>query len=209
MFNIVIHQDNLYGIHEILDALNETFPESPKNPYFAQSSFYNGKPIFQQKDIKILKNFIDFMINEQINQIGKEKKFTPRLPFWILQKVAISDEDPIKMMSGYDVWDCSRAGISNLYIQAGQAPEITNSKIPGGHLTCFWDNEAVYNSKQIWDVSFLDIKDYFSHMSNKPCNGCTMPRLWGGQISTEAGMNPKLKNKYIELRDKLLEENTY
>lgn len=208
MFNIVIHPDNLSKINETLDAINETFPESPKNPYFAQNSFSNGKPIFQQKDKKKLENFIELMIKEQINQIGKEKKFTPRLPFWILQQVAISGEDSLKMMSGYDVWKCYNAGISNLYVQAGQSSIPTNSKIPGGHLTCFWDNKAVYDSKQIWDSSSLDIQNYLSNMFNKSCNGCTMPRLWGGEISTEAGMNPKLKSRYITLRDKLLKEYT-
>ncbi len=117
MFNIVVHPGNLDGIYELIGALDDNFPRFQKNPYFAQSSFNRDVPVFNKEHAKHLGAFIEYMIDEQKRQIATDKRFVPRLHYWLMMEAAyvtFKGNALLKALSGYDVWKCYDAGKGRL-----------------------------------------------------------------------------------------------
>jgi organic radical activating enzyme len=213
MFNIVVHPGNLDGIYEMMDALDESFQGIQKNPYLAQSSFYRGNAVFDASDVEKLGAFINYMLEEQMGQIGNsDKRFVPRAHYWFLQKAVyetLNGEELLRALSGYDVWRCYNTGRAGSYIQIGDSSKPNTNKIPGGHLGCFWNDETItVHEKQVWVMEQSAIDNYITGLSAikdlipNPCPGCIMPRLMGNLPSMETGMDQKFRNKYLEIRRK-------
>lgn len=212
LFNIVIHPRNLSSIYDSLGALEKYFPRTLINPYPAQSSFLYEQPVFGDKEITMLEEFVDYMIERQKSQIGKDKIFVPRLHYWLMLKSAFQTypkEEIFSALSGYDVWKCYRSEGAGRYVQIGASTVPSSNKLAGGHLGCFWNNRAVTGEKKVWDMDVEEIGDYIkggmmniAERSDYSCPGCIMPRLNFDLMGLETGMDLKIKPTYLELREK-------
>jgi hypothetical protein len=216
MFNMVVHRGNLQDIYKFMDALNEYFPDTMVNPFPAQSSFLYGSPIFKESDLSLLEGFVDYMIEEQLEQSKrqKDKIFIPRLHYWLMLKSAFetySKNNPELLqaaLSGYNIWKCYRRPGAGRYVQIGTSSVPNNDQFAGGHLGCFWNNKTVTEDRrQVWDMEVGDIEHYIkgdmvniAKESAYPCPGCIMPRLNFDLMGVETGMHPQLIPAYLEIR---------
>jgi len=214
LFNIVVHPGNLPVIKDILRLLKSAFPETKVNPFPAQASFEYSTLDWSGKDLDLLHDFIDFMIENMISQADKQiNDYVPRLPYWLALKSAfvtiVGQKELAASISGNNIWRCFRTPGSGRYLQAS-CSEIrkTSSFQPGGHPGCFWNNKTVTDKdKQLWQLSPKDISQYL--LIDKPvigqsaqhqCPGCIMPRLMFDGPTVELGLNPDLLPAYFKLR---------
>ena len=210
LFNVVIHPQNIRYIDDIVTTLSDVFPTALLNPFPAQSSFYAvGENVFDETEARLYETFVDSMIKQhKTPESEKTMNHTRRLHYWLLQKSifdTFDGEQLLNVLSG-GVWKCYDAGSAASYLQIGDHPNIsTELEEPGGHPSCFWNPSAVPHHEKVQNMALGDIAYYLGRgikkiANNKPCGGCTMPRLLGPATSTESGMKPELKSAYLELR---------
>lgn len=214
LFNVVVHSGNLPMIQEMLGLLKSYFPETKINPYPAQASFEYSDLGWQDNELSLLHDFIDFMIDNQISPTGKQiNNYVPRLPYWLALKsvfITITDQKKLNsFISGNNIWRCFRHPGSGRYLQVSCAEIKTKSSSdPGGHPGCFWNNRTVTNTeKQLWQLKPKDIAKYLlidksimGQSTVHSCPGCIMPRLMFDGPTVELGLNPRLLPAYFKLR---------
>jgi hypothetical protein len=214
LFNVVVHPGNLPMIKEILYLLKAYFPETKINPYPAQASFEYSDINWQDSELSLLNNFIDYMIDNQISQAGKQiSDYVPRLPYWLALKsafITITDKKELNsFISGNNIWQCFRKPGSGRYLQASCAEiKIKSPLNPGCHPGCFWNDRTVTTAeRQFWQLNPQDIawyiladKPVMGQSAVHPCPGCIMPRLMFDGPTVELGLNPRLLPAYFKLR---------
>jgi hypothetical protein len=217
LFNMAIHPGNLATIYNLTDAIKTYLPGVLINPYPAQSSFLHEPAVFGEERADELQKFVDFMIQQQLNQVGQTTKtFTPRLHYWLMLKSVFNTYQDKKRamsaLSGYGTWQCYRQPGSGRYIQVGISTKPNNKPTAGGYFGCFWNSATVTdNSEQAWNMDEGQINNYLiggptrlAKETDKPCPGCIMPRLNFDLIGVEKGMNLELKYNYLKLRQEYL-----
>ena len=213
LYNIAVHPGNIVNIYQLIDALKNNLPGVLINPYPAQSSFLYEPAVFAEEQMSELEKFVQYMIGEQVGQMGQTIKiFVPRLHYWLMLKSIFNTYQDKKRMatalSGYGVWQCFRRPGSGRYIQIGLSTLPNDKPTAGGYFGCFWNNQTVTDSsEQVWNMNNEQIDDYLiagptklAARCTRPCPGCIMPRLNFDLLGVEKGMNLELKNNYLKLR---------
>lgn len=219
LFNLVIHPGNITYVNQLIDSILQVFPNAEVNPFPAQDAFYNGEPSFTEADLPLWENIIDSMIQFTLeDRPGIIKK----LHYWLLLKAAFNvyKGTPVKLvefLSGMGAWTCySDIPGAGRFLQIGASPEETlpgSTEHAGGHLSCFWNSETIYNDRGQADIltpSQIN-KHITSGMRSKAletedaCSGCLFPRLNAlDELVLVAGMNPELHAEYAALRQSIL-----
>ena len=210
LFNLVVHPGNIGYIEELITCFRKTFPKAIVNPYLAQSSFSEGKPVFQKKHLPLLEKFIDNRIKEHLDVAPGVVR---RVHYYFMLKAVFETyrKNPAKLLkrlAGYDVWKCYTIPAASRYVKVGASPSDHKAdQIAGGHLACFWNPTVITNEDQVWNMKTNKIADYIlgditkqALINKQVCPGCIMPRLNFDQLSLELGMNPEIKPKYLKLR---------
>lgn len=220
LFNMVLHPGNLRYVKQIISTVSRYLPDALMNCYTAQDSFLGGDGnIFSADDIKVFAGLVDFFRDETLQG---NPNITKRLQYWLLMEAVLENcrEHPVaasQMIAGHHIWQCYRTPGAGLYLQIGKGR--TNSPLvkigekkngekalpPGGYPGCYWNSSTVTASSQAelvediaWHIrSGMQIR---AMNAKDPCPGCSMPRLMFNILSTELGMNPGLKEPYLQFR---------
>ena len=214
LFNTVIHERNVFEAEEMIATLREVFPHVLVNPYFAQSSMYEGKNLFEIHHLSAIEHLVDLAITDTL----AGQPIPKRLPFYLyLKAIFVTFEDNPHVipeyLAGYYGWQCYRKNAC-WYLQFGRSEQVfvevrgfgqlQAKGAPGGHLGCTWNAKTItQDGRQIETPQQVRrfIRDLDQSVSQSPsCHGCTMPRLMYHAISIEQGMEPALWPAYHALR---------
>lgn len=210
LFNIAVHSGNVRQIDEMLTTLSAAFPGARLNPFPMQSAFEdrveNVGP--QLNDVRV---FITRALSEQHLRAAGETgawSMVPRMHYWLLLAAAMDDVSAGARIAGWNTWKCFRSSGSGRYVQvAGTGRRVSSLQPAGGRVGCFW-NDSI-NDEQlpaIWDASqqelrtYLELRPVRAAQLTSACAGCLFPRLVGDMVSLETGLDPDLREQYLELR---------
>lgn len=209
-FNVVVHQGNIAQIEQMLKALAETFPGAHLFPYPVQTACFYEPSVFN--DLTAVEAFVDSMIAAHFQD---DSPVTRRLQYWLMLKAVIltygdDAETALNMIGGHGLWRCYKNPGTIRYLQVGKGANPPGNDCGGGYVGCFWNTDTVtYDSLQIWDMKPTAVADYmtrglsrFASQVASPCPGCGFPRLLFDVVSSEMGLNERLKPEYLVLRQR-------
>lgn len=228
ILNYVLHSKNIEYALEIMKLLGELFPNVQFNPYPAQQAFFWASPVLTRKQLGVLEQTVDVVIERHFTQLDSivEFRVVPKLHYYLLLKAIFLAypnylEKASRILSGYGLWRCYKDPIlTGRYLQIGARGEhplystfiIDEKKLsPGGHPGCFWNSETITNAElTVWECTSQEVEGYLTRemqqlaeKAQKPCPGCGFPRLLFDEPSVLAGIadNTVLAN-YLALRQK-------
>ena len=214
IFNLVVHAGNITEIKEIITALHESFPDVLINPYFSQTAFLGEKSELAKNMVEV-SEFINWVVIKQFDH--KRNCVIRRAHWWLMIKAAIQTyvKDPAMIadaLSGQGLWTCHKNPGAGRYLQISTGSQLyTEIQIPGLRLNCFWNSQTIGDNRRVYEMEPAAIADYLLQKAGKiaekasdPCPGCAFPRLNFDVISTEIGMDEKIKPAYLELRKKYI-----
>lgn len=208
LFNMVLHPGNIGRAEAIIERLESAFPKAIVNPYPNQEGFHGGDATFNEEQLAVFGNLVDWFIERTM---ANDPRFVKRLQYWLLLKSAFlawhgQSQKIARAIAGYDIWRCYKGVGSGRYLQIGSSPTNGSAQIAGGHLGCFWNRTTVTEEHR--KVEHTDqVSKYLlggmttlSKESESPCPGCAMPRLLFDLVNVESGMNDELIPAFIGLR---------
>ena len=118
-----------------------------------------------------------------------------------------------RFIAGHGIWQCYRGDPvpgAGMYLQIGKAnPDFVQIGVSSGslagHAGCYWNSRTVTahteirSANQIHQHVLGGMQELAADVPGR-CPGCSMPRLWFNMITTELGLDPKLRETYLRLR---------
>lgn len=227
LFNTVLHPGNIRDIDQITKEVEAAFPGSIVNPYPGQSAFDNTFQDPGEEYLVYLERFVDRAIEKTLSGKRFVKRLHYWLMLKAAFVVYRDDREALKRaMSGYGVWTCFEEPMAGFYVQPSRSPipkqpliQLTGKSvrpdnvpaIPGGYLGCFWNpftvtenDQQITSPQQVYDHIMQNMMNLAARAKQEDpdhaCGGSIMPRLGFNGVTTEKGMNQRLRPTYRELR---------
>ena len=211
LFNIAVHRGNLGCVDDVLSALAAAFPGADMNPFPAQSAFERRIEPLDPADVRDLRAFVVRALEEQHHR-GHGRRggwgLVPRMHYWLMLAAALADRTAPARVTGWSTWQCFRSPGAGRYVQVAGTGRRPSAEGPaGGRVGCFWS--PVLNDDDlpaVWDGPvdglrrYLDLRPARATRARPGCPGCLFPRLVGDMVSLECGLDPGLRDAYLDLR---------
>jgi hypothetical protein len=211
LFNTAVHQGNVTTIGEVLGLLAEAFPAAALNPFPLQSAFERRVEQFDHGRLRAMREFVGRALAEQHERgAGRPGAWglVRRMHYWLLLAAVAAERTAPVRLTGWNTWQCFRSAGAGRYVQiAGTGRRPVTPAPAGGRVGCFWT--GVLNDDDlppVWAADperirrYLDLRPARAAEAPIGCAGCLFPRLVGDMVSLECGMDPLLRDAYLDLR---------
>jgi hypothetical protein len=215
LFNIAFYPENVATLGEHLELLATAFPGARLNPFPMQAAFEHRVPDIAGESLRDYADLVEAAIAQHhalAARAASRWSLVPRLHYWLLLAAALGDADPAARLTGWNTWQCFRSAGAGRYVQVAGAGRVRAAPdTAGGRVGCFWND--VLNDDglpAVWTADTARLRRYLtlrpSRAAARPgaCPGCLFPRLVGDMVSLECGMDPAMREPYLELRHKHL-----